>query len=831
MAGGPKDVLFIHIGEVGMNIPQRFLDAIDRDLGNCILVVGAGLSKTGVRRGGGGLPDWDQLMHLMISHLEQTGRYAANKIDQLGAMLEDSPPRYLDIAEEFSIAHCNDHDGYETFLRRHLKPDDLVESSFHKAILDAGFRGIVSYNFDLVFEKQSNQLERLVYPDLMDQIGLFQRRGFFAKIHGCISGPAAKLVLTRSSYEDLRKNNLYSDLVKTIFLSHKVLCVGFSLRDPDFQSILADLKGCWDDKLPPLYALMLDPGKEARDHWLVQGIDILGYENHSEVPDFFDGLFRLREQKNIRCYLDTAKEKHTAQVSNISRVERLLTDPASVYIDQDCSDIHGRPFSKTAYEHVEFESKIPGKKGQLVLSNFGEGKSYMSLKLFSRQTERHQEDPSERIPVLYPLSRGVPDLDRLHEFLAGMGFPQGMGQLKRFIAERRLFLIFDGLDEIPSIIDLQAPETLQRLTSIADACPWVVTSRSGLFLPIFDRFREQLEAHCSITTLLAWDLPKWTSYLDQCEKLGIFDPSPLLDPQNTSAAEQRERFAERVLGDATRQLVTTPLLARMLVSSWRSIRDSSGAFEQWRLYQRYSDDVLERREPDIPLSFKRGCMEAMALYLFRENKDGCSQKDLRPVAEQHVRGADWYGIHKIVAILQIYSLLIVDPDGTLRFSHKSFYDYFLACALAKSIEKQGWQIKDLIHLPIDTLAATFLGQLLPQKRQDVGLLLKSSGLNDILRKNLLLVAAATKVSLADAKLQGLELTGLDFDHCNFQGASLDGVEAWGASFRRANFSDASFLNSRWHLCDFSSAQIKDEQVHTASFDRCVGLGEGISNSV
>lgn len=822
---------YLKAKEVRVKLPERFRDAIDRDPGNCILVVGAGLSKKGVRRGGGGIPDWNQMMRLMISRLEGSGRLPLTKLQELNAMLEENPPRYLDVAEEFSLAHRSDRDGYEKFLRLHLNPNDLVESSLHKAILDTGFWGIVSYNFDMVFERQSGALERLVYPGLMDQIGRFQTKRFFAKLHGCISGPANDLVLTRSSYERLRQNVHYGELVRAIFFSHKVLCVGFKLEDPDFKSILADLKDFWGPKLPPLYALMRDPGREVQDRWLEQGIDILGYEEHSEIEDFFKRLSRLREQKKIFGYQANAYEEYTARGSNASDLERLLTDPASMYIDQGCADLHDGYLSNTALEHVE--SKIHDGKGQLVLSNFGEGKSYLSLQLFSRQATRFQQDSSERIPVYYPLSRGIPDIAGLHEFLAGKGFPQGVGQLANFIAERRLFIIFDGLDEIPSLIDLQATETLQRLTTVAGPCPWVVTSRLGLFLPIFDRVQGGLQEHCSITTLLAWDLGKWRKYLEQCERLGVFTPDPDLDPENTSSGQQMEQFAARVLQDETRQLVTTPLFARMLASTWRNIRDSDGPFEQRRLYQRYSDDVLERRERDIPLADKHACMEAMALYLFRTNKGNCSQQDLEPVAAQHIKNASLHGIRRIVALLQTYSLLIVDPDGTLRFSHKTFHDYFLACALADSIKKRGWQIKELTHLPIEATTATFLVQLLPDRCQDTGPLLRTAaGLNDILRKNLLLVAIALRVSLADANLRGLELTGLNFDNCSLPQASLDRVVAWSASFRNADLSGASLLNSQWHLCDFSGANLRGAKLQNASFDRCRGLDEkGLEDSV
>lgn len=276
-----------------MKIPKNFVDAIGADAANCVLIVGAGLSTVGVRRGGGGLPDWDELVQAMISHLHDTGRCDEAKIDQLRTLLREEPPRYLDVAEEFALAHRDDSDGYETFLRGLMMPDDLVESELHKLILAIGFRGIVSFNFDRVFEKQSDKLVPIVYPELTNQVGHFQRRGFFAKIHGCITKPARQLVLTRSSYDQLRVQAAYGELLKAVLLSHKVLCVGFSLRDPDFLSILGDLKGVWRENLSPLFSLMQDPGQAARSDWLKRGVAILPYQDHGDVKGFFAELAKL----------------------------------------------------------------------------------------------------------------------------------------------------------------------------------------------------------------------------------------------------------------------------------------------------------------------------------------------------------------------------------------------------------------------------------------------------------------------------------------------------------------------------------------------------------
>lgn len=316
-----------------MGILDKFIDAIGADPANCVLVVGSGLSKQGVRAGGNGLPDWDELTRLMVNHLDESKRCPAAAIAQFRTWLTEDPPRYLDIADVFRKAHTHDLDGYERFLRRHLRPDDLVESQLHRLILGIGFKGIVSYNFDLVFEKQSDRLDKIVYPDLLEQVGHFRRKGYFAKIHGCIDRPATQLVLTGDSFHELSSNPNYSRLFEAIFLANWVLCVGFSLRDPDFQSILANLKECWDTQFPPVLALMREPCEQVRADWLCKGVDILPYTDHSEVNMFFQQLAE-------RCGTRRARPRRAGNgASSRGRRTAARSSTNSATVDTDAKEL------------------------------------------------------------------------------------------------------------------------------------------------------------------------------------------------------------------------------------------------------------------------------------------------------------------------------------------------------------------------------------------------------------------------------------------------------------------------------------------------------------
>jgi hypothetical protein len=214
--------------------------------------------------------------------------------------LEDSlkEGRYLEVAQAFK--QQTRPDQFVAFLKAELDRPDLCSSTLHEVILKTAFRGIITTNFDMMFEHQSNRLQPLVYPQFLGDIDSFRRAGFFAKIHGCIrttGNPAENLVLTEESYSLLRANPKYKTILHSLFVMHPVLTVGFSLRDPDFNGILADLREALGESTPTVYSLMFRPDEAAREEWRKMGVEIIPYADHDELLPFFRQLLALTEAK------------------------------------------------------------------------------------------------------------------------------------------------------------------------------------------------------------------------------------------------------------------------------------------------------------------------------------------------------------------------------------------------------------------------------------------------------------------------------------------------------------------------------------------------------
>lgn len=315
-----------------LHLTKQLSRAIQDDSSKCVLFVGAGLSASGIRQAGNGLPDWDTLMQHMIDDLRDSEKCDVGTLAKLEELLREG--KHLEIARTFK--QRTRPDQFAAFLKAELDPPDITLSKVHEVILKTNFRGIITTNFDMVFEYQSNRLQPLVYPQCLDDIDSFRRHGFFAKIHGCIRNtpsPAENLILTEESYAALRSNYKYQTILRSLFVMHPVLTVGFSLRDPDFLGLIGDLREIFGEVMPTVYALMLEPDHKARDTWREKGVEIIPYTNHTELVGFFEEMLHLREQKHLSLATDASKRASKSLENRlIKTMESLNKDSLEIIV-------------------------------------------------------------------------------------------------------------------------------------------------------------------------------------------------------------------------------------------------------------------------------------------------------------------------------------------------------------------------------------------------------------------------------------------------------------------------------------------------------------------
>lgn len=354
-------------------LPDRFKRAIRYDPQRCILIVGAGLSVSGVRKGGAGLPDWRTLTARMIEDLADSKVVDAKSLERLRGWLKNR--EYLEIAELF-VKHTLPQQ-FKEFIRDLLDPSDLAFSSLHKCILDVRFRGIITTNFDRVFEFQRQDLRPLTYPDCLDDIDGFREDFFFAKIHGCVTHAydPDKLVMTRKNYDDLRFNTKYREILHMLYCGHTFLTVGFSLTDPDFLGLLGDFAQIFGIGSPVTYALMREDAAKRHAGLRNTNVQLVTYKDHKQLPNIFEeisDLTRLRVE------------------ARSSRIPQLPSSLATA------PDARAKPGRTREREFLDATSASPLKIGRLNLQSQLFPKQLWSA---SRGLHLYKDDPESECQI------------------------------------------------------------------------------------------------------------------------------------------------------------------------------------------------------------------------------------------------------------------------------------------------------------------------------------------------------------------------------------------------------------------------------------------------
>jgi hypothetical protein len=244
-----------------------------------VLFMGSGLSSMA------GYPTWSQLIERLVAEAKQR---PGARLDGLEAL--EVRQDYFMLAE-FARSTLGPSE-YVELLRQELgHPVPVTEA--HRLIALTDFRGIITTNYDRLLETTIAR-ERSWAPSTFTHEGLspmaealFNSELFLFKMHGDVLSPAS-IVLTARDYDRvLLRSPHVRALLYGVLLNYKLLFVGYSLRDPDFNLILRELTLLFENYVPAHYALVPNAGAFESYHLLKRmNIQVLGYDptdNHAEV--------------------------------------------------------------------------------------------------------------------------------------------------------------------------------------------------------------------------------------------------------------------------------------------------------------------------------------------------------------------------------------------------------------------------------------------------------------------------------------------------------------------------------------------------------------------
>jgi hypothetical protein len=221
----------------------------------CILFLGAGSSASATRQDKPlqHPPGWSEFLRILRAG---SNRGDADDLAKADELLEDK--QYLDCAEiiRSTCLHSADYNRLlgDTFER--YRPTEV-----HRLTDALDQKIVVTTNFDTLYEDHCRQGDGAhgysvlrYYDD-----GLIARmrspKRLIVKVHGCVTEPE-KTVLSKSDFYRARAE--YTGFFKTLeslFLTHTLLFIGYSVTDPDIQLLLENAS-ITAPSAHPHYALM-----------------------------------------------------------------------------------------------------------------------------------------------------------------------------------------------------------------------------------------------------------------------------------------------------------------------------------------------------------------------------------------------------------------------------------------------------------------------------------------------------------------------------------------------------------------------------------------------
>ena len=316
---------------------------------NPVLMVGAGSSKIV------DYPSWSELideLNLLAPSLNKTdGEDILEYADRIKNQLK----------EEGKI------EQYYDYLRDRFKPNNGKHfDDFHRSLLNLGFTGIVTTNYDIVLERAASSCgdwcdpidlcsldNKYIIFKYLRSISRKQERNIILHLHGCYNNPK-KIILTRKDYlhaygeiitkeeedeinEEMIKygqalQTFHRKVIWSLLATHTLVFIGFSMNDEFFMRILEIVKEDFNlDSEPMHFAIMSDRDKERTSKYLEsKGVFPLFYPHTNDHLGLQNLIFKIEQliEKESEPHVNTDIQNHNREESPL--VGSTLKDPSTL---------------------------------------------------------------------------------------------------------------------------------------------------------------------------------------------------------------------------------------------------------------------------------------------------------------------------------------------------------------------------------------------------------------------------------------------------------------------------------------------------------------------
>jgi len=370
---------------------------------------------------------------------------------------------------------------------------------------------------------------------------------------------------------------------------------------------------------------------------------------------------------------------------------------STYYVDLGCQSGDGSTY-KPMDGYVDRWLDDPTRNHISILGDYGTGKTSFCRQYAARLGRQWLANPDHhRIPILISLrdyAKAVSLKQLVTDFLVNRySIQAGYEAFRRFNADGKLLLLFDGFDEMAQKVDYQT--TVDNFEELARA----VEDRSKVLLtcrtPYF-RTRQEAEKLLSPRGLEplpeARDLPERAA-IDLTERPNFeivhllpFEQEDIQQMLRVRFPAEWEGYWQRIEGTYNlAELAQRPVLLDMIARSLPHLKPGQ-VLNAARLYEVYTDLWLARDEEKgrtlITRTDKRLFMQELALEMLRREEWSIHFSRLPERVRAHFRLEKAAEIDYFEHDIRTCSFLNRDGEGNYRFVHKSLGEFFVAQWLA-----------------------------------------------------------------------------------------------------------------------------------------------------
>jgi len=370
---------------------------------------------------------------------------------------------------------------------------------------------------------------------------------------------------------------------------------------------------------------------------------------------------------------------------------------SSYYVDLGCQS-GDESIYKPMDEYVDNWLDDPARNHISILGDYGTGKTSFCRQYAARLGRRWLTDPDRnRIPILISLRdyAKAMNLEQLiTDFLVNRySIQAGYEAFRRFNADGRLVLLFDGFDEMAQKVDDQT--TVNNFEEIARA----VEAHSKVILtcrtPYFRTSEEaaKLLSHRGQQMLVeAQDLPEQAA-IDLTNRPNFeivhllpFDREDIQSMLQARYPDKWKQYWQDIESTYNlAELAQRPVLLDMIARSLPDLKPKH-AINAARLYEAYTDLWLQRDEEKgrklITRADKRLFMQELALGMQRRCEFSIHYTRLPERVREVFHLEKAHEVDYFDHDIRTCSFLNRDSEGNYRFVHKSFQEFFVAQWLA-----------------------------------------------------------------------------------------------------------------------------------------------------